>query len=316
MSSIVPFQKPSRHQGPTLARFAEDWFDQVSLGWRDSTIRRVRSIVDVHLIPVLETYPESGMTRRDVMALRADLSKGRGPSGKPCSNVRINSIMQVLNQMLVERQRQMDIPNPCLGVRSIPTRKPDIHPFTLPELRLLVEVAPERLKPYLWVRGILGLRSGEANGLMWDCVNFDTGTIEIKRSRSDGVDRLPKNQYSERIIRMTPSVLTSVRQAWEYTGGEGDYVFKSTRGKPLDIQNFARRDWKKILKKAELRYRAPEQLRHTGATLMLAAGEAPTYVAQVLGHADCRMLLTIYARYAPGALGRSDGAALETLLSA
>ncbi|MCR6663628.1 MAG: hypothetical protein NVV60_10920 [Luteimonas sp.] len=184
MNSIVPFQKPNHRQGPTLAKFTCDWFDQASLGWRDSTVRRVKSIIDMHLLPVLEAFPESGMTRRDVMTLRADLMRGRGPSGKPCSNIRTNSIVQVLNQMLVERQRQLDIANPCAGIRSIPTRKPDVHPFTLPELRLLVEVAPERLKPYLWVRGILGLRSGEANGLMWDCVDFDAGTIEIKRSRS------------------------------------------------------------------------------------------------------------------------------------
>lgn len=83
----------------------------------------------------------------------------------------------------------------------------------------------------------------------------------------------------------------------------------------INSQNFVRRNWRCLLDKAGLARRAPEQLRHTAATLMLAAGEAPTYVAQVLGHADCLMLLTNYACYMPGALGRTDGHALEMALS-
>lgn len=47
---------------------------------------------------------------------------------------------------------------------------------------------------------------------------------------------------------------------------------------------------------------------------MLAAGEAPTFVIQVLGHSDCRMLVTIYARHVAGSLGRRDGGALEAML--
>ena len=48
----------------------------------------------------------------------------------------------------------------------------------------------------------------------------------------------------------------------------------------------------------------------------LAAGEAPTYVARLLGHSDCRMLLSTYARYMPNALGRTDGLALQRAVDA
>ena len=99
-------------------------------------------------------------------------------------------------------------------------------------------------------------------------------------------------------------------------GSPDGYVFLTPRGYPLDTRNFARRDWVRVLASAGLKARAPEQLRHTAATLLLAAGEAPTYVARILGHADCRMLLTTYARFMPGALGRTDGLALQRAIDA
>lgn len=315
MHAIAPFPPAHSLANPTLADFARDWFDQVSIGWREATTRRVASILRCHLLPVIEQFPIDGFGRRDLMVLRADLARGRGAAATACSPIRVNAVVQVLGQLLTEREQQLGIANPCANLRRLPTRKPSITPFTLPELRQLVEAAPEHLRDYVWVRGIMGLRSGEANGLRWDCVDFNAGTMDIRRARSDGADRLPKNQYSERLLRLTPSVLEALRRQQSRTGSADGYVFQTRRGLPIDIQNFARRDWRYMLGKAGLTQRVPEQLRHTAATLMLAAGEAPTYVAQVLGHADCRMLLTNYARYMPGALGRTDGLALERELS-
>ncbi len=314
MSKVVKFPAAAKRQERTLASFAREWFDQASVAWRQSTMRRVGGILRCHLLPVLERFPEDGLTRRDVMSLRTDLARGRGPSGVACSLTRTNSVMQVLHQMLTERERQLEVPNPCNHLKRLPTRRPEVSPFTLTELRHLMETAPPHLKNYIWVRGITGLRSGEANGLRWDSVDLDAGTLEVRRSYSDGHEQLPKNQHSERILLLTPSVLHALREQHAMTGPNG-YVFRTIRGNPIDIQNFARRDWRRMLENAGLSYRAPEQLRHTAATLMLAAGEAPTYVSKVLGHSDCSMLLRIYARYMPGALGRTDGAALERVLS-
>ena len=70
-----------------------------------------------------------------------------------------------------------------------------------------------------------------------------------------------------------------------------------------------------MLATADLGYRCPEQLHHTAATLMLAASEAPTFVSQILGHTDCRMLVSTYAKFMPGAFGRADRLALEREIS-
>ena len=51
------------------------------------------------------------------------------------------------------------------------------------------------------------------------------------------------------------------------------------------------------------------QTRHTFASNALAAGEAPSWVAQMLGHTTPEMLFTVYARYVPNRT-RKDGSAL------
>jgi Site-specific recombinase XerD len=245
------------------------------------------------------------------MAFRTHLVVSRG-----CTLSRVNAIVQVASQCLVERERQTGVSNPCRDLRRLPVKRAVVQPFSLPELRRIVEVAPPHLADYVLIRGLTGMRSGEANGLRWDCVDLEAGTIEIRRARAVGQDRLPKNEFSERLIPVGSTVVDALRRQLERTGSTDGYVFQTRRGAALDIQNFARRDWRGMLMAANLTYRCPEQLRHTAATLMLAAGEAPTFVAQILGHADCRMLLTTYARFMPHALGRQDGLALEAIIGA
>jgi len=62
-----------------------------------------------------------------------------------------------------------------------------------------------------------------------------------------------------------------------------------------------------------MKKRRPYQTRHTAATLFLASGENPEWVARVLGHASTEMLFKVYSRYIPN-LTRQDGSAFETLV--
>ena len=54
-------------------------------------------------------------------------------------------------------------------------------------------------------------------------------------------------------------------------------------------------------------------MRHTAATLWLASGEAPEWIARQLGHTSTEMLFRVYSRYVPN-LTRQDGSAMDRLL--
>lgn len=294
-----------------LTAFALDWFEAMAVAWRPTTQDTVMVILRAHLLPAFEGRQVDEFSRSDVLQLRTALARSCGPSGMARSPRRINRILDVLGQLLAERERQIGIPNPCRDLRRLPQRRSAVRPFSLPELRRLVDAAPDHLRDYVLVRGLTGLRSGEANGLIWDQVDLEAGTLTISAARVRGCQVLPKNEYSERQLLLTPSVADAMARQWRRTGEAGGFVFRTRRGRPIDTCNFARRDWPRMLARAELADRSPEHLRHTAASLMLAAGEAAPYVAAVLGHADCRMLLSTYARLVPDAFGQRDGAAFE-----
>ena len=71
--------------------------------------------------------------------------------------------------------------------------------------------------------------------------------------------------------------------------------------------------WYPTLVKAGLKKRNPYQTRHTYATLLLASGESPEWIANQLGHTTTTMLFRVYSRFIPN-LTREDGSAFEAFL--
>ncbi len=75
------------------------------------------------------------------------------------------------------------------------------------------------------------------------------------------------------------------------------------------------RIWYATLKLLNMKRRRPYQTRHTTATLWLASGENPEWIARQMGHTTTEMLFTVYSRFVPN-LTRKDGSAFENLLAA
>jgi integrase len=59
------------------------------------------------------------------------------------------------------------------------------------------------------------------------------------------------------------------------------------------------RAWKRVLLAAGVRYRSPEQLRHTWASTMLSRNAPLLYVQQQGGWRSASVLLRVYARWMP-----------------
>jgi integrase len=75
-------------------------------------------------------------------------------------------------------------------------------------------------------------------------------------------------------------------------------VFSSDVSTPLDESN-VRKAFNRVLDTAELHRRGPHQMRHTFASLLLAAGEPITYVSQQLGHRDPSITLRVNSHWMP-----------------
>ena len=159
------------------------------------------------------------------------------------------------------------------------------------------------------------MRPSESLALKWKDIDLNKGRITINRtlSRVTGKNgwtlESPKTEKSRRTIPISPSIVEDLKehragQAVEILREEGyknlDFVFTANNGEPMSEGNLSRRDFKKVFEKAGL----PKNirfydLRHTCATLLLAAGENPKIVSERLGHASITLTLDTYSHVLP-----------------
>ena len=98
----------------------------------------------------------------------------------------IHHVHRTLRTALGEAQpRGHLLRNPAAIAR--PPRQPqhEVEPFTVAEIQRLLTAAAEWSNSARWAIALaLGLRQDEALGLRWDDVDLDTGTLDVRRSRT------------------------------------------------------------------------------------------------------------------------------------
>ncbi|RLB33986.1 MAG: hypothetical protein DRH11_07395, partial [Deltaproteobacteria bacterium] len=83
-------------------------------------------------------------------------------------------------------------------------------------------------------------------------------------------------------------------------GNLPEYVFTDNRGGAIDMNNWRRRIFNKVLEKAGLRKIRIHDLRHTYATLRISKGDNIADVSNQLGHHSIKLTLDIYYHWMPG----------------
>jgi len=79
----------------------------------------------------------------------------------------------------------------------------------------------------------------------------------------------------------------------------------SARVLDVDPADFRKREWRRILKRAQLPHRPIKDLRDTFASQLLTAGAQLGYISRQLGHSDVSVTARHYARWAGGDAYRS-----------
>jgi integrase len=162
---------------------------------------------------------------------------------------------------------------------------------------------------------VTGMRPEEYLGLQWKDVDLDRGTVRVQRAlvwREKGGWYFgePKTARSRRSIPLCASTVRALSEHRRKQGEErlklgpdyqqNDLVFATPEGGPLAPRNLKRRHFRPILERANLPldFRLYD-LRHSCATLLLAAGEHPKVVSERLGHATVTLTLDVYSHVLP-----------------
>jgi integrase len=135
--------------------------------------------------------------------------------------------------------------------------------------------------------------------LKWKYIDFERRLILVRESIVLGEEDELKTDGSNRDIQISQLVYEALKAQHAITGGKSVYVFCNQAKNPIDNKNFINRVWSPLLRHLGLVHRRAYQMRHTAATLWLASGEAPEWIARQLGHTSTEMLFRVYSRYVP-----------------
>ncbi len=299
---------------PLLRGFAQTWYQEKEVEWRRSHKKIVKYDIDNQLLPKFGDKEVGRITKADVLAYRAELAKvnARGKVSK-LSNRRINKLVNLLRQIVNEAADRFNFRTPFENIKQLKVKRTDVAPFTLDEVRQILATVRSDFRDYYTLRFFTGMRTGEIDGLKWKYVDFDRRLILIRETIVLMEEEYTKNDSSQRDIQMSQVVHDALKSQEKVTRGKSEYVFCTRIGTPFDHKNVTTRIWYPLLRHLDLEKRRPYQCRHTAATLWLAAGENPEWIARQMGHTTTEMLFRVYSRFVPN-LTRQDGSAFERLL--
>ena len=177
-------------------------------------------------------------------------------------------------------------------------------------------VKGDRLETLYSIALSVGLRRGEILGLRWQDLDLEAGMLSVRqaaqRIRGKGMTFVPpKTDRAHRTVNVPSPVIASLRRhrraqleerlkagsQWH----DFDLVFPSNIGTPLEPRNLDRH-FKRMLAKAGLPDMRFHDLRHTAASLMLAANVNPRTAADILGHSRISVTLDTYSHVMPAAM--------------
>lgn len=312
MSSDNQQKEPST---PLFNDLTKDWLEENTVRWKRSYQDMVEGTIEKYLLPKFGDQEVSSITKGDILKFRSSLAKVQNGEKEGLSPDRINHIMTPLRMILNDAADRHNFITPCSGIKQLRVPRSDVYPFSIDEVNLIISRVRKDFKNYYAVRFFTGMRTSEIDGLKWQYVDFDRRQIHIRETLVKGHLGSTKTESSLRSIEMSQLVFTALKAQHEVSGKISQFVFCTRDGSALQYSNVSNRVWYPLLRNLKLKPRRAYQTRHTTATLWLAAGENPEWIARQMGHANTKMLFTVYSRFVPN-LTRRDGTAFEQMLAA
>lgn len=278
--------------------------------------------VRVHLVPGIGKHRIDRLEPEHLEKLYRKMMRDGSKSG------RVHQVHRTIRAALnIAVRRKHITENPAQLTRASKVEELEVEPYTVDEVKRLLEAAQERRNSARWAVALaLGLRQGEALGLRWADMDLEVGTLNVRRSRlrpkwkhgcadaepcgrkfgghcPDRVAIRPetagtKSKAGTRGIGLPDELVTllklhrTIQDRERQTAGqlwtEAGYVFATATGGPLNPRTDWT-EWKQLLKVAKVPDRRLHDARHTAATVLLLLGVPDRTVMGIMGWSNTAM---------------------------
>lgn len=176
-----------------------------------------------------------------------------------------------------------------------------------------------------------GLRTSEMVALRWQSIDCNKMQVLTHKAVVKGLRKQAKTNKA-RLVSLNSRALDALERQKEQTpraqlgNVAGDVMRQTTpkdsqtvfveptHGEPwADEKRFHNPFWVPVLKALGIRYRLPNHMRHTYATMLLMAGATPAYAAKQMGH-SVEMFWSVYSKWLDDDQGDIEQAKLESFI--
>ena len=296
----------------TLGQWLDAWIETYCGSVKPRTLEIYKTDIRVHIKPALGAVRLEALTTQSIQAFYNALGKPTKDRPEGLSPKTVKNIHGVLHKAL-----QQAVLIGCLRFNptdacALPRReKKELTPFDDVQISAFLKaIQGSRYETLFTVTLFTGMREGEVLGLMWDCVDFEAGTITINKQLQlheavgGGAYQLGSTKNGKgRSITPAPSVMALLKRhraaqaaqrlragkLWQDTG----FVFTDELGQP-----FAKATVYRAFKRAAADIGRPDarfhDLRHSYAVAAIRAGDDIKTVQETLGHATASFTLDVY----------------------
>jgi integrase len=286
---------PSRSK-ITVGAWAQQWL-AAQTHLKPSTRARYENIIGKHIQPRWCGTPLHAVSHADVQKWISGINLA------PASVRYIHRVLSLIMELAVRDKR---IPlNPATGIRLPRVSQEEKRFLTSEELHRLADAAAqypipevgEQYRALVLVLGFCGLRWGEVAALRVKRVDLLRRRLTVAESATEVSGHLVWGTPKSHATRSVPIPRSVADLLLEVVAGKtaDDLVFTTWRGKPLRNLNFRRDVFDPAAADANLHHLTPHELRHTAASLAIAAGANVKAVQRMLGHSSAAMTLDVYS---------------------
>jgi integrase len=298
----------------TLAEWAKRW-QATTTNLRPTTRDLYAYLLRRFLLP---TFGKAALSSIDPLAVRTWLANLQAQQLNPSTVAKAYRLLSRILGAAVDAGYLLR--NPCTVKGAGQERAPEMRFATVAQIAALAEAVGDRYRALVLVAAYGGLRWGELVGLRVKRVDLLHGRVTVAEQVAEVNGQLipgpPKTAAGRRTITLPAVAAVALAEhlaEFAEPGPEG-LVFPAPKGGYLRRSNFRRRWWVRATRAAGVEGLRFHDLRHSAATLALAAGANTRELMERMGHTSPQVAL----RYQHVRAGRDQAiaAALDALVQA
>jgi integrase len=306
------YVEPSRL---TLAEFLSDqWLPGLATRVRLTTLHGYRTNLERYVLPRVGAVSLQRLSAADLDALYAALLAAGGKDGRPLSARTVQAVHMTVRRALGDAARWGLVTRNVATLASPPRpRRAEMHSWTAAELRRFLEhVQGDRLAALWELAASTGMRRGELLGLRWLDVDLDRARVSVRQTLvlagRQVITSEPKTGRGRRSVAIDPRTVAALktwksaqsaeRLTWGPAWTDSGLVFTREDGTPIHPEWLSDAfDWR--IRTSGLPRIRFHDLRHTHASLGLAAGVPVKVMSERLGHATSSFTADAYQHVTP-----------------